>query len=163
MNLFGWLLCLFIGVPLAEWYCFLTLGAKLGFLPTIAIILVTGFVGAALAHKEGIIAWHRVRQALAAGKDPSKELLNALIIFAAGICLFIPGFVTDVVGILLMLPPVRILVVLWLRKHLHFQHRDVSPSTRNPFPSSSQDDKDDDNDGPPASDVVIDIEATERK
>ena len=161
MNLFGWLLVLFIGVPIAEWYCFLTLGATLGFLPTIAIILVTGFVGAALAHKEGIIAWRRVQQALAAGKDPSAELLNALVILVAGICLFLPGFVTDVAGILLMLPPVRALVVLALRKRWHSNRVPRRTYPENPVDSEEQDE--DNYDEPPASEAVIDIEATERK
>ena len=117
MNLFGWLLLLFIGVPLAEFYSFLWLGSRIGLLASVAVILLTGFAGAALARQEGMLAWLKVRETLARGQDPSRELLNGLVILVAGICLLIPGFVTDVVGLLLLLPPVRSLVMAALHRH----------------------------------------------
>jgi len=117
MNLGAILLFLFVGIPCIELYCFATLGAQLGLPTTLLVIIGTGMIGAWLAKREGLAAWQRVQQCLARGRDPSREICDGLLILVAGIALLIPGFFTDVVGLLLLLPPVRMLVAAFLQHH----------------------------------------------
>ena len=105
--LFLKLLVLFIVVPIAELYLFLTLGTHIGLAPTLLIILLTAVVGAALTRSQGSRAMANFRQATAEGRLPHREALDGLLILLAGAVLLTPGFLTDTVGFLLLLPPVR--------------------------------------------------------
>lgn len=116
--MFGKLLLLFILVPVAELYLFLTLGKELGVGNTIAIIIVTAFLGAALTKSQGRRAMVKFQQATAEGRVPAREALDGLIILLAGAVLITPGFLTDTVGFLLLLPPVRAVVAGFLGKRL---------------------------------------------
>ena len=105
--LFLKLLVLFIVVPIAELYHFLTLGTHIGLAPTLLIILLTAVVGAALTRSQGSRAMANFRQATAEGRLPHREALDGLLVLLAGAVLLTPGFLTDTVGFLLLLPPVR--------------------------------------------------------
>lgn len=101
------LLLLFTTVPLVELALLLWIGGRIGVLPTIALILVTGAAGAALARHQGLATWRRFQQALAAGRLPGSELVEGLLILVAGALLLTPGVLTDAVGFLLLVPPAR--------------------------------------------------------
>ncbi|MDB4422769.1 FxsA family protein, partial [bacterium] len=103
----GKLLLLFILVPVAELYLFLTLGEELGVKNTIAIIIITAILGAALTKSQGRRALQKFQQATAEGRMPAKEALEGLMILLAGAVLITPGFLTDTVGFLLLVQPVR--------------------------------------------------------
>ncbi|HHQ49312.1 MAG TPA: FxsA family protein [Acidobacteria bacterium] len=106
----GWLAALFIVVPLVELYVLLRLGEAVGFLPTIGIVVFTGVLGAWLARHEGLRTARAMREELDAGHIPADRLMDAALIFAAGILLLTPGILTDITGFLLLAPPVRTLI-----------------------------------------------------
>lgn len=107
-----WLIVLvmFVLVPLAELWVLLTVGDALGVVPTILILLADSIIGGVLLRTQGRGAWRRFVAALRAGRPPSRELADGLLIVIGGALLLTPGFLTDVVGILLLVPPSRALV-----------------------------------------------------
>src|SRR3954452_7250049 len=104
------LVLLFIVLPIAEIYVIIKVGEAIGVLPTIALLIVDGFVGAALARSQGRAAWARFNQALAEGRVPARETLDGAMIIVGGAFLLAPGFITDAIGLLLLLPPSRALL-----------------------------------------------------
>lgn len=106
----GRLLLLFIVVPLIELVLLIQLGELIGLLPTIAIVIVTGFAGAALARSQGVRVLLRIREELAAGRMPVSDMIDGLIIFVAGALLLTPGLLTDIFGLAMLLPGPRSVV-----------------------------------------------------
>jgi UPF0716 protein FxsA len=142
------LLALFILVPIAELAIFITLGDEIGLGPTLAIIIFTGFLGAALTKSQGARALQRFRQASAEGRLPHKEVTDGLLILIAGAVLLTPGFLTDTVGFLLLVPPFRALVRGRLAAYLKTKIKIVTPNMpREPAPTP-----------PPGKGKVIDVE-----
>jgi len=103
-------------IPLSELYLLIKVGSQIGAATTIAIVLLTGFVGAYLARLQGLQTMNKVRMNMAQGIPPAGELVDALLIFVAGAVLLTPGFITDAAGILLLVPPVRAQIKVWLRR-----------------------------------------------
>ena len=97
----------FILVPIAELAVIVAAGRSIGFLPTFALLLGLSLLGAWLARREGLSAWRRLQLALAEGRMPTVEVADGAMILLAGALLLTPGFLTDVVGVLLLLPPIR--------------------------------------------------------
>jgi len=104
---FGKLLILFILIPLIELFLFLTLGDAIGIQWTIAIIIITAIIGAALTKSQGRKAMERFQQATSEGRLPHQEAMDGVMILIAGAVLLTPGFLTDAVGFALLIPPVR--------------------------------------------------------
>ncbi|MEM6328406.1 MAG: FxsA family protein [Bacteroidota bacterium] len=103
----GRLFLLFVLVPLADLTLLVWAGGQMGFLPTVALVVLTAAVGSWLARREGTAAWRRVQTRMASGGLPGPELLDGLVILVAGVLLLTPGFLTDVVGLLGLIPPSR--------------------------------------------------------
>jgi UPF0716 protein FxsA len=101
------LIVLFVLVPIAELAVIIQVGQAIGVLETIALMLAVSVVGAALVKREGLGVWRRAQRQLEAGAVPGRELVDGALIMLAGALLLTPGFLTDCVGILLLLPPVR--------------------------------------------------------
>jgi UPF0716 protein FxsA len=101
------LLVIFIVVPLAELYVILKVGDALGWLPTLAILAADSIVGSLLLKSQGRAVWRRFNDAIAAGRLPHREVLDGVLVIFGGAFLITPGFLTDVVGLLLLLPPTR--------------------------------------------------------
>jgi UPF0716 protein FxsA len=101
------LLFLFLLLPIAEIYVIVKVGQAIGILPTLAILLLDGFVGAALARSQGRAAWARFNRALGEGRIPARETFDGAMIVLGGALLLAPGFITDAVGLLLLIPPTR--------------------------------------------------------
>jgi UPF0716 protein FxsA len=114
----GRLFLLFTLVPLAELWLLLRIGAWVGLLPTLALVIGTGVAGAWLARREGVRCWAAVQAELGAGRVPGEELLHALLVLAAGLLLVTPGILTDLTGLALLLRPVRRLAVRSIRRRL---------------------------------------------
>jgi len=114
--MFGKLLLLFILVPIAEIYVLVSVGGIIGPLPTIALVLVTATAGAYLARLQGLSVMMRIRENLAQGFMPAEELLDGLLILLAGLTLMTPGFLTDICGLLILLPVTRNMFKRWLRR-----------------------------------------------
>jgi len=92
------------------------MGALLGVLPTILLVLATAVLGARLMHSQGLGVLERVRRALDRGETPALELLDGAMILLGGLLLLIPGFITDALGLLCLIPLVRhrlLAAVLW--------------------------------------------------
>ena len=85
---------------------------------TLAVVILTGVVGAALARRQGLETWYRIQRRLSEGKPPTTELMDGLMIFIAGALLITPGMLTDAAGFLLLMPPVRRLLRGWLARRL---------------------------------------------
>jgi UPF0716 protein FxsA len=100
----------FVVVPLLELYVILELAAPtIGLPQTIAVLLGVSVAGAALVRHEGVRAWRRFREALAQSRIPAEEVVDGALVLVGGTLLLTPGFITDVVGLLLVLPPTRAL------------------------------------------------------
>jgi UPF0716 protein FxsA len=112
------LLLAFTLIPLAELALLLRLGEWLGLGATLALVIATGVAGAWLARREGLKAWQAVQRELAAGRLPGEQLVHALLVLVAGVVLVTPGVLTDLTGLLLMIPPVRKLLVRSVRTRL---------------------------------------------
>jgi UPF0716 protein FxsA len=107
-----WILILvaFVLVPLAELWVILSVGDAIGVLPTIGLLLVDSIAGGMLLRWQGRDAWRRFVDALRTARVPSRELADGLLIVVGAALLLTPGFLTDVGGLLLLLPPTRALV-----------------------------------------------------
>lgn len=106
MPLF-FLFVLFVVLPIAELYVIIQVGQAIGVVPTLLILLIDGFLGAALTRSQGRSAWLRFNQATAAGRIPAKEVFDGVAIIVGGAFLLAPGFITDFIGLSLLLPPTR--------------------------------------------------------
>lgn len=93
--------------PLLEIAGFIVVGSHIGVLATIGLILATAVTGAILLRVQGFGAMTRIREAAARNQSPAREIIHGAMIMLAGILLLVPGFVTDILGVLLFLPPVR--------------------------------------------------------
>ena len=103
-------------IPFCEIYLLIKIGNYLGAFNTILVVIITGFIGAYLARLQGIKTMMRVRESLNRGELPAEEMLDALLIFIAGIVLLTPGFITDVAGIGILIPNTRAWFKRWLRR-----------------------------------------------
>ncbi len=108
------ILLVLIAVPLVEIAVFITVGGAIGLWPTIAIVVATAIAGTMLLRRQGLATLMRARQELAQQRMPVQELFDGACLLVAGALLLTPGFVTDGIGFLLMLPPLRALVGRWL-------------------------------------------------
>lgn len=103
----GLLLLAFLVVPIVELYVFVQVADAIGFLPTLAWIVAVSLVGAWMVKREGIGALRRANERMAAGEVPTDELANGVMILLGGALLLTPGFFTDALGLVLVLPPTR--------------------------------------------------------
>lgn len=104
----GRLILFFVLVPLVELVLLSQLLTHTGLLPTIALVLITGVIGANLAKQQGMQVWKSIHEQMAQGKTPSREILNGVMILVAGALLITPGVLTDICGFLLLVPRLRI-------------------------------------------------------
>jgi len=102
-----WLFALFIAVPLIEIALFIQIGGVIGLFPTLAIVVLTAILGTWLVRSQGAQAILRLRRSFEDLRDPTEPLAHGAMILFAGALLLTPGFFTDTIGILLLVPPVR--------------------------------------------------------
>lgn len=108
------LLGLFLAVPLIEVALFIVIGSQIGVWDTIILCIVSAAVGALVVRHQGLRALTRLQQRLRTGVMPADELAEGAAIFAAGILLIAPGFFSDTVGFILLIPPARRWIIAWL-------------------------------------------------
>jgi UPF0716 protein FxsA len=101
------LVLVFIVVPIIELYVIVKIGDLIGVLPTLALLLADAVLGSLLLRHQGRGAWQRFNQALAERRFPGKEVADGLMIAVGGTLLLTPGFVTDIFGLFLLIPPTR--------------------------------------------------------
>ena len=117
------LLVLFIAVPIVELAVILQVGGLIGFWPTVGLLVADSILGSVLMRTQGRAAWRSFNAAIASGRPPAREVLDGVLVIFGGALLLTPGFVTDVAGLLFLLPPTRAV----LRRLLvqRFAHRMV--------------------------------------
>ncbi|MCG9563900.1 membrane protein FxsA [Photobacterium sp. ZSDE20] len=108
--MFPILLLLFIFVPIIEIGLFIQVGGFLGLWPTIALVLITAFVGASLVRSQGIQTLMSVQGRLQQGEMPAQQILEGVMLAVAGVLLLTPGFMTDALGMLVLLPAPRAMI-----------------------------------------------------
>ena len=110
------LFLLFTIIPVIELYVIIKIGGMIGALNTILIILTTAVIGAYLAKQQGLMVIGNIRQAVQESRVPGRELLHGLIVLLGGLMLLTPGFITDILGISALIPPIRDLYINLVRK-----------------------------------------------
>jgi UPF0716 protein FxsA len=138
------LVILFIVVPIVELYVIIQVGEAIGILPTLALLLADALLGSLLLRHQGRGAWRRFNQALAEQRFPAREVADGLMIAIGGTLLLTPGFVTDVFGLILLIPPTRAIVRRFLgyylgRRFLVIGTGGFRPSAAGPPPSRHYD------------------------
>jgi UPF0716 protein FxsA len=101
-----------VGAPLLELYVLIEVGSEIGALPTVLISIFTAVLGAGLVRMQGLSVLFRVQQSLARGEVPALEMFEGALLLVVGILLLFPGFITDAIGFLLLMPPLRRWLVL---------------------------------------------------
>ncbi len=113
MNPVGTLFLLFLAVPMVEIYFLIKVGSVIGAIPTIALVVFTALLGAMLLRFQGWITLQRARMSMAQGQLPATEMMEGVLLVMAGALLLTPGFVTDSIGFLLLVPPLRKALIRW--------------------------------------------------
>jgi UPF0716 protein FxsA len=106
----AFLVILFIVVPIAELYVIIKVGELIGVWPTLALLFADAILGSLLLRHQGRGAWRRFNEALAARRFPGKEVADGAMIVVGGTLLLAPGFITDIAGLILLIPPTRAIV-----------------------------------------------------
>ena len=106
-----WLFALFLGVPIIEIALFVTVGSWIGLWGTLAIVLGTGVLGLSVIRGQGLRAVTDIRREAKMLQNPARPLADGVLVALAGVLLVLPGFLTDTLGLLLLLPPLRRLVM----------------------------------------------------
>ncbi len=114
----GRLILLFTLVPLVELFLLIKIGTVIGALPTVLIVVGTGVLGAYLARQQGFQVWSRIQREMELGMFPAEDMLDGLLIFGAGVVLLTPGVITDVIGILILIPVTRLSIREWIKRKL---------------------------------------------
>lgn len=107
-------------LPLIEIAGFVVVGRQIGVLPTLGLIIASGIAGTLLMRLQGFGVMTRIRGEVEAGRDPSRNLAHGVMILLAGLLLLIPGFVSDIIGLLLFVPPIRDLAWRFLARRINF-------------------------------------------
>lgn len=121
-----YLALLFFIVPLFELYFLIKIGSIIGAFNTIMLVILTAIGGAYLAKREGLRTLYKIRENMMQGIMPTEELVDACLIFIAGVLLLTPGFLTDTVGLLFLFPNTREIFKDYMKNWIKYkiEHRD---------------------------------------
>ncbi len=108
------LILIMIVIPALEIWGLITVGRLLGSWQTFGILILSGFIGAYLARREGKRVWTLAKLQMNQGQVPTQSILDGICILAGGLLLLTPGFLTDLIGVLLVIPPTRTIFRIWL-------------------------------------------------
>jgi len=111
--MFKYIFALFILLPLTELYLLIEVGSGIGGFSTIALCLLTAAIGGMLVRLQGLQTLTEAKHLLDAGKPPAEQMIHGIMIAASGIMLFLPGFITDVIGFMLLIPLFRKILGRW--------------------------------------------------
>jgi UPF0716 protein FxsA len=104
------LVVIFILIPLAELYVIIQVGQVIGLVPTLVLLLLDALLGSMLLRHQGRAAWVQFNRALAENRLPHKEVFDGILVILGGALLLTPGFITDIFGLVLLIPPTRAIV-----------------------------------------------------
>ena len=131
-------LLLFIVMPIVEMWLLITIGSYIGALSTIALVLLTALMGIGLLREQGVSTLWRGREKLHQGKIPAQEMMEGIVLAVSGALLLTPGFVTDTIGFLGLLPFSRIYLVKIILQKVTILNASAQSFTQQPFGSESQ-------------------------
>lgn len=114
MSVLRRLLLLLLLLPLLEIYVLVKVGGMIGAWPTVGLVVAMAVLGLVLIRVQGVLTWQRAAAALLRGQLPAVELLEGVVVLVGGILFLIPGFVSDVLGLLCLVPPVRRAIIRWV-------------------------------------------------
>ncbi len=130
-----WLFLIFVLTPIIEIGLFIQVGGILGLWTTLAIVVLTAFIGTTLLRRQGLATLNRLQNSLSEGQNPVDPIAHVALILASGVLLLTPGFFTDGVGFALLLPPVRSTLIKWgaarLMKGNTVVFSDMTPARKN--------------------------------
>jgi len=134
------LVALFIVIPIVEIWAIIEIGSLIGVWPTVALLIADALLGSLLLRHQGRGAWRRFNQALSERRFPGREVADGLLIAIGGTLLLTPGFVTDIFGAILLIPPTRAIARRMMRGYVtrRFMIVGVPGSTRGPAPGPGQ-------------------------
>jgi UPF0716 protein FxsA len=115
--MFSILVLLFTVVPALEIYLLFSIGAQIGGLNTLLVVLLTGVVGASLARSQGMAILANIQNDLNRGALPANQLIHGLLVFGGGLLLLTPGFMTDILGLSMVFPGTRHVLVIYLKSY----------------------------------------------
>lgn len=127
MNPLLLFLLLFVGVPLIELYLLIEVGGEIGAIPTITLTVFTAVLGGMLVRAQGLTTALRVRDALERHEVPALEMMEGVVLLATGFMLLLPGFITDLIGFVLLVPPIRRALLLYFLKYSGILQRQSPP------------------------------------
>ena len=116
-----WLLIAFIAVPIIEIALFIQIGGFLGLFPTLAIVVLTAIAGTYLVRTQGLSVLSQLQSSFREMNDPSEPLVHGAMILFSGALLLTPGFFTDFIGFLLLIPNVRAAIFQKVRERINMQ------------------------------------------
>ncbi|MGB5559550.1 MAG: FxsA family protein [Paracoccaceae bacterium] len=116
-----WLFIIFVTIPIIEIALFIQVGGWIGLWPTLGIVILTAVLGTWLMREQGLRALQDLKTSMNELRDPTEPLAHGAMILFAGALLLTPGFFTDMVGLLLLIPPVRSAVYSYLRSRVKVQ------------------------------------------
>ncbi len=114
MNPFALLLVLFLTIPLLEIYLLIKVGGIIGALPTVFMVVFTAVLGAWLLRIQGFATLARIKRTMAQGGIPAMEMLEGAVLLVSGALLLTPGFFTDAIGFLCLIPSLRRTMIRWM-------------------------------------------------
>jgi len=144
--IFSRLLFLFIFIPIAELFLLLQIGARVGLMPTLGLIVFTGILGASLARHQGLAILQKIKSEMQQGRPPAVEMVEGAMVVIGGVVLLTPGVLTDCFGFALMVPKFRRSIASKIQKGFskNFQGGQSFHTNSNNFKSSNFKNKDDD-------------------
>jgi len=140
LNAFSIFAILFLAVPIAEIYLLIKVGNIIGVFPTILAVIGTAVIGAFLLRQQGLSTLTRFQNNMAAGQLPATEMMEGLLLLIGGALLMTPGFFTDTMGFLCLIPPTRKIIVHFLIKRSIIKMSGASASYSSTTHRSQQDD-----------------------
>src|SRR5215210_5950543 len=136
MRLFGLVLA-FIVLPIAELYLIYKVGDSIGIVPTLALLVADSVLGSVLLRTQGRTVWRRFQRTMQAGRMPHREVQDGVLVIFGGALLITPGFLTDILGLVLLIPPTRAVVRRVLVRR--FADRMIVAATRGRPPAGPSD------------------------
>jgi UPF0716 protein FxsA len=109
------LFLVFLIVPMIEIAFFVLIGQAIGLWPTLAGVLITAVVGSLVLRHQGLSLVNEIRSTMSRGQLPARAMLDAMLVAVAGLMLLLPGYFSDLIGIVLLIPPVRNLLYAFLK------------------------------------------------
>lgn len=128
MNIFKSLFLVFLIIPILEIYLLISIGGLIGAIPTVFAIVATAAIGALLIRHQGVATLNKVQKSLKKGEIPAIEMLEGLVLLICGALLLTPGFFTDGLGFIALIPITRRLFIVWALKHSNII-QNINPNT----------------------------------